>query len=198
MNHIEIRIKNTREFIELAEDAAIPKVMDIHKDLSLKRGFVRFDRKDPSRDRLKENLLYLVESFAQSNENFSPPRPVVNSFEATILMHHRLPQKIPREEVYTILIRNGKAQGLVILDIPPNGISYYNNSRRIILSKCVDFNSTTTQETVGITVQAMTSIYKEIPNYCVPVYGLSGWIYWPFEASYDQLKGYFAGDQDEI
>jgi len=193
-----MRVENTRGFIELAEDAAMNKVMDIHKDLSLKRGFVRFDPKDPSRDRLKDNLLYLesVESIAQSNENFFLSRPVENSFEGTILMHHRLPQKIPREEVYTILIRNGQAQGIVILDTPPSGIRFYD--RRIVISKCVDFNSTTTQEAVRVYVQEMLFIYKDTPNLCVPVYGLSGSIYWPFEAKYSDLKRYFAGDQDEI
>lgn len=188
MNEIESRMKHGREFIELAEDAAIGKIIDIRKSPSLKHGFVRFEPSDSLIDRLKE--MFLSTDFIELDENYLPQRPIANSFEGAILMHHRLPQKIPREEVYTILIKSGRVQGIVLIDRAP--------SNRVIISKCIDFKSSTTKEAVGKTVQEMLSTYRESPNLCVPVYGLSGWIYWPFEADYKSLKSFLGGEKDAV
>lgn len=105
---------------------------------------------------------------------------------------------IPREGICTILVENkpyikrnpGEKlatnrvnprffKGIVILD------QKLSNSHRPVR---VDLKSTIAEETAGIIVDEMLSINRDRPNRCIPVYGLSGSLYWPRQMSYQEVQ----------
>lgn len=178
------------DFEIAAEQAAMDKLMDIHKDWSLKHGFVRFEPKDPSKDRLREYLLFAVlhEHFTNIDGILLTQRAAGIAFDCAILSStsYRLPQKIPRQEIYTLLIKHGFIQGITVLDIE--------QKKHPAISVGVDFKNSTTYETVDIVVQEMLSIYKGKTDLRIPVYGLSGSLYWPDEMTYREVQK-FVGDR---
>lgn len=195
MNLAERKSEPTPDFVEVAEQAAMDKVMDIHKDRSLKYGFIRFGSEDPSVDRLKEIFQYGIVSKSGNGISLTQ-RSVGNAFDATILraFRHSPSHKIPREKIYTLLIRSDANpeilprqrippelfEGIVIIDGPQDN--------HPIISEGIDFKNSTTRETADITVREMLSIYKERPDLCIPVYGLSGSLHWPMQKRYYQIK----------
>lgn len=174
------------DFEITAEQAAMDKLMDIHKDKTLKHGFVRFEPEDQSKDRLREYLLFAVlpEHFTNIDGIILTQRSVGIAFDCAILSatSYRLPQKIPREEIYTLLIKHGFIQGITVLDREPK--------KHPMISVGVDFKNSTTQETVDIVVQEMLSICKGNTDLRIPVYGLSGSLYWPDEMTYREVQKY--------
>lgn len=72
-------------------------------------------------------------------------------------------------------------KGIVILDqrLP---FIYFDQDQSII------FNDTTAETAVDIAVETMLSVNLQKPNLCVPVYGLSGALYWPRQMSYEEVQ----------
>lgn len=195
MNLAERKSEPSPDFVVVAEQAAMDKVMDIHKDRSLKYAFIRFGYEDPSVDRLKGIFQYGVVS-KRGNGISLTQRSVRNAFDATILraLRHSPSHIIPRENVYTLLIRSdtnpeilsrqripqGLFEGIVIIDGPQDN--------HPIISEGIDFKNSTTHETVENSVKEMLSTYKEMPDLCIPVYGLSGSLHWPMQKGHYQIQ----------
>lgn len=129
----------------------------------------------------------------------------VTSYRSNRTFNHEHPfsHKIPRENIYSILVENKPYakkdeeerlarnrvnprffNGIVILDrgLPRN----FNPDQ----SKYIDFESTSTQETVDIVVGKMKNVYMNRPNLNIPVYGLSGSLYWPRQMDYQGVQSF--------
>ena len=231
--NVEVSHEHSSSFIEMAQEAAINKVVDIHTEpLLFKHGFIRLGDIHNNNgltnlpvDRLRGILLHglVAESFARKkgilfSRNWVDPVnktsislsntdvTLEKSFETAILSAtHDLKYNfnrivIPRENLCVILVENKPYakrnpveelaknrvgpqlfKGIVVLDQILSSIRF---------SECVDLKSTTVQETVDIVVSEMTSINRDRPNFCIPVYGLSGSLYWPWQKSYQEVQNF--------
>lgn len=238
MNLVERKSESTPDLPVVAEQSAMNKVTDIHKDRSMKHGFVRFgpliieghypyadadihnnrNLTDQSIDRLKGILLYglvagkLAKRAGISiSRNWADPanengvslslNSVENVFNLAIMAAthgRRAQQKIPIEDIYTLLIKSDIAsvskgfedirkhrvaprffKGIVFLEEIPHPSS--------LMRDFIDCESSTVQQRVNKTLQTILSVYKD-PNLAIPVYGLSGSLYWPKEISYQEVQ----------
>jgi hypothetical protein len=246
MRSLEARQELSLDFMKVAEQAAMEKVIDIHQAKALKHSFVTscppafkatFNdtrRITPSSEDTLRQILHvglIAENFAKKaripiKRNFKDPANETNvslsdsgvslteSFRISViailynaLTHgHGYPydySEIPRENVYIILVENKPyanakkkpEERLAKNRVSPKffkGIVFIDGAREEQLSRTlhdgIDFKSATTQETVDIITKKMLPIYRERPNLCIPVYGLSGDLYWPKEMSYQEVQ----------
>ena len=132
-----------------------------------------------------------------------------NSFELAIVAttHFRddVPSKIPHENLYVVIINPNvdtvaARSGELIKRhrIPPrffNGIIILDRVIRdsMHVSRHVDFESSSVQQTVRTVLSTMTSTCKS-PNLAIPIYGISGSLYWPRQMSYEEVQN-FVGER---
>ncbi|MBI2028568.1 MAG: hypothetical protein HYT07_03060 [Candidatus Levybacteria bacterium] len=119
--------------------------------------------------------------------------------------HNNRAIQIPRENIFTLLIDDKyyryKQKYVGILNMPRSifrvpmksfrGIVFIDRAvdkfRHDFLNY-IDFNATTVQETVDIVVTKMLEVNKDKPHLYIPVYGLSGDLYWPKRLKYEEVK----------
>jgi len=231
MSSLEARQELSLDFIKVAEQAAMDKVMDIHKEKTSKHCFVRFghlvidsqneETANQDVDRLEGVLRYglVAENFAkrigipfsrnwsdQINEKcvslFYYNNTLGNAFHVgAFAALHTAPKQtqIPREDIYTILIKEGHytsypkgAQnriaprffmGIVIFDDIREKLFH-------IYDDGINFESATSEESAGKVIEKMQSVYKDKPSLCIPIYGLSGDLYWPKKMSYQEVQSF--------
>lgn len=114
--------------------------------------------------------------------------------------------KVPRENIYTVLIKNRYPvyetdESEAKIRIAPRffmGIVIMDNTDVQWLVEGygirINLESATTQETVDKVVEKLQFIYKDKPNLFIPIYGLSGGLYWPRQMSYQEVQK-FVGDR---
>lgn len=230
MSLTERKSEKTPDFVAVAEQAAMDKVMDIHNGFSLKHSFARFGHRDQLIDRLQGILIngIVAEKFAKktripSGRNWADPvnkngisltkNSVWDAFGHAIMTVTRLEptSKIQRENIYVILIEDYIAvkprfrstgevlrenrisprlfKGIVFMDHvidekDPFGSYGWNG---------VDYKTSSVEQTADIISQAILSVCKN-PNLAIPVYGISGSLYWSRKMSYQEVQN-FVGER---
>lgn len=112
---------------------------------------------------------------------------------------------IPRQNVYVLLIENKYPytefpeqvaetrislrffRGIVIIDGEGEDVSQRLRER-------IDFTTSTTQDTVNIVLEKMQPICRSKPTLSLPIYGLSGSLYWPRYMNYQEVQD-FVGER---